>query len=268
MSADPWSRLAAPFPSAALAWHAVGASGDGTRLRMSPHLPSVFLRERLDAVVGPAAWSLKLAPWSDGGIVAELTIAGATRAAAVGIRPAPTADAAGGWIDVAAGAGEAAFAAAAAGFGMLPPVEGSDDGWVDADPDTGEPLFVPATRPRTGGDGSLAAGADPGPAVAATTLADDDGNGPDRADDPAVAAEVAPARVRGNEPGEVARETAGKPEAHRMIDRLVERLREEGLGAEAARLVLSYGGYGKDQEHSRELYARLRALLIGRGAHA
>ena len=51
-----------------------------------------------------------------------------------------------------------------------------------------------------------------------------------------------------------------------MIDRLVARLREEGMGAEAARLVTVYGGYGRDASAQRELYAKLRALLVERSA--
>ncbi len=50
-------------------------------------------------------------------------------------------------------------------------------------------------------------------------------------------------------------------EGLRMIDRLVERLKEEGQGLAAARLLVRYGGYGKDTAAARELYGELRALL-------
>jgi hypothetical protein len=46
-----------------------------------------------------------------------------------------------------------------------------------------------------------------------------------------------------------------------MIDRLVERLKDEGQGLAAARLLVRYGGYGKDPDAARELYAQLRELL-------
>ena len=59
-----------------------------------------------------------------------------------------------------------------------------------------------------------------------------------------------------------------KPEGQQMIDRLVARLREEGMGAEAARLVTVYGGYGRDASAQRELYAKLRALLVERSARS
>lgn len=53
-----------------------------------------------------------------------------------------------------------------------------------------------------------------------------------------------------------------KPAGQQAIDRLVERLRQEGRGLEAAKLVMNYGGYGDDAEAARELYSKLRALLL------
>ena len=54
---------------------------------------------------------------------------------------------------------------------------------------------------------------------------------------------------------------AERPEAHQVIDRLVERLRAEGLGAEAARLVVRFGGYGRNAEESRELYGKVMGTI-------
>jgi len=54
-----------------------------------------------------------------------------------------------------------------------------------------------------------------------------------------------------------------KPEAHRLIDQLLERLKEKGLGKEAAQIVNKYGGYGKTPEETRKLYGELRNLLKG-----
>ena len=53
-----------------------------------------------------------------------------------------------------------------------------------------------------------------------------------------------------------------------MIDRLVDRLKDEGQGLAAARLLVRYGGYGKDPDTARELYAQLRVLLRGEAAAA
>ncbi len=52
-----------------------------------------------------------------------------------------------------------------------------------------------------------------------------------------------------------------KPEPQELIDRLVERLKEAGLGMEAARIITRYGGYGKTPEETRRLYGELRNLL-------
>lgn len=52
-----------------------------------------------------------------------------------------------------------------------------------------------------------------------------------------------------------------KPEPQELIDRLIERLRQAGLGKQAALIVMKYGGYGKHPEETRKLYGELRALL-------
>lgn len=59
-----------------------------------------------------------------------------------------------------------------------------------------------------------------------------------------------------------------KPEGQQAIDRLVERLKSEGSGLEAARLLVKYGGYGSDPEAARELYGKLRELLSARAGTA
>lgn len=53
----------------------------------------------------------------------------------------------------------------------------------------------------------------------------------------------------------------GKPEPQELIDRLLERLKQAGLGKQAAQIVVKYGGYGKHPEETRKLYGELRALL-------
>jgi hypothetical protein len=55
---------------------------------------------------------------------------------------------------------------------------------------------------------------------------------------------------------------AQKSAGQQAIDKLVERLRQEGKGAEVAKLIIAYGGYGQNPEAARELYGKLRALLV------
>lgn len=64
-------------------------------------------------------------------------------------------------------------------------------------------------------------------------------------------------------PGEEESLGEEKPEAYRLIDQLLERLKEKGLGKEAAKIVTKYGGYGKTPEETKRLYGELRALLKG-----
>lgn len=88
---------------------------------------------------------------------------------------------------------------------------------------------------------------------------------PDEGISPMAEAAYSPAvgeRSRGDTAGVAPIE--GKPQGQQVIDRLVERLKDEGLGLEAARLLVEYGGYGSDPQTARELYGRLRELLTGR----
>jgi hypothetical protein len=57
-----------------------------------------------------------------------------------------------------------------------------------------------------------------------------------------------------------------KPEPQELIDRLIERLKEAGLGKQAAQIVTKYGGYGKYPDETRKLYGELRALLKGQAS--
>jgi hypothetical protein len=52
--------------------------------------------------------------------------------------------------------------------------------------------------------------------------------------------------------------------ARQHIDRLLEQLRQAGLGLEAARITLRHRGYGDSLEESRQLYSELRGLLRDR----
>lgn len=238
MSEAPWSTLSEPFPLGAVRWHAVEGSPDGLRVRLSPHLAPEALGDRLDAAVGPDGWTFGLRPWGDDRLIAELTVRGASRATVVRVAALPGLGDAEAHLDAGAAATGAAMSSAARLFGVRLPVRTVGDGWVDADPETGEALHPPEHEAATAG---AAGPSDAGPM-----------NG-GRAD-----------AASANETAE-AEPAATKPDGHQVIDRLVERLREEGLGGDAARLVTAYGGYGRDPDASRELYAKLRALLVERG---
>ncbi len=66
------------------------------------------------------------------------------------------------------------------------------------------------------------------------------------------------------EPVALAAKQEDKLAGRLAIDRLLERLKTEGLGLEAAKLLIAYGGYGSDSLAARELYSKLRELLLQR----
>ncbi len=120
-------------------------------------------------------------------------------------------------------AAEDALAAAAAFFGLQSSLSLAELPWVDYDAEGGQILYEP------------------------------DLSGASVADATPPAAEEPPAP-----PAPPAPKSAGQ----QAIDKLVDRLKAEGKGLQAARLLNTYGGYGGDPSAARELYARLRDLLL------
>lgn len=71
------------------------------------------------------------------------------------------------------------------------------------------------------------------------------------------------------EPGAAPRQpeapaTETPPEPQEIIHRLIDRLKEMGMGKEVARIVMKYQGYGSSPEETKRLYGELRALLRGK----
>lgn len=124
----------------------------------------------------------------------------------------------------------AAFTLAAIRFGARLPWPSDAEAWVACDPATHEPLHPPELPVEVGAASS-----------------------PNGAADPAATAPV--------EVVTAAPPPAPKAEGQQIIDRLIERLKAEGQGLAAARILVKHGGYGKDPQAARELYAELRALL-------
>ncbi|PZA06734.1 MULTISPECIES: Rad52/Rad22 family DNA repair protein [unclassified Meiothermus] len=74
-----------------------------------------------------------------------------------------------------------------------------------------------------------------------------------------------PAGLEEPSPGEGAAEAPpAKPEPQELIHRLIDRLKEQGMGKEVARIVMKYQGYGSSPEETKRLYGELRALLKGK----
>jgi hypothetical protein len=202
------------------------------------------LRERFDRTVGIGGWGVAYAPLEAGAIACHVTVAGVTKgavaAAALAGGPAATA--------------EAAFARAAELFGLRAPLPSGAVAWVPWDPESLQPLHLPEVDLASGAPRSSEGAAGMGAAVPqeASRATPAGGGVASAADHSSAAAE----KPRADGPVE-------KPTGQQMIDRLVDRLKDEGQGLAAARLLVRYGGYGKDPDTARELYAQLRALLRG-----
>ena len=256
MSDAIWSRLSAPFGGDAVAWVPVEVSDGGDEVRVLAILTERAVRERFDRTVGIAGWGVAYAPLDAGAVACHLTVAGVTKGAvaAAALTGGPMATA------------ETALARAAELFGMRPPGPAGASAWVACDPETLTPLHPPevdlaaaAAPSSTMGDARGAAApvvppsSSGSPAAASATPASSGSGAPAASADPSAVGAPTPVE---------------KPTGQQMIDRLVDRLKDEGQGLEAARLLVRYGGYGKDPETARELYARLRALLRGEAVAA
>lgn len=229
MDSPPWDSLAAPFSPSELSWRVVRLSPDGRSAQVRPQLPAHALISRFDAVLGVGGWSHALAPLGERGLVCTLSVAGVHKAAL-----APYAEHA----DLADTAADA-LAAAAAFFGLRPTVVLGELPWVDYDPEQRQILYEPEL-PERPGESPVEGQVEPDAGVVALSE-------PPPA--PPVAAPL-PAKSAGQQ----------------AIDKLVDRLKAEGRGLQAAKLLNRYGGYGSDPGAARELYAKLRELLLERPA--
>lgn len=235
MRRDEWTRLAAPFPVTALDWCVAQLDREGGAARLEPVLSEEAVVERLDRVLGVEGWSKRLLPLGSDAVVCELEL--------LGVRKSASARSFGDLIDMTRVCGWA-LARAAGLAGLRPPA--SEGAWVDFDVDSGEPITVPEV-----GHEARPAGADEAGGEGVTRAGPE---GP--SEDVAAAVEAA---------GSLLPSGDARSEGQQAIERLVDRLRAVGLGREAAGLVVEHGGYGRSPEDARELYRKLRELLLAKG---
>ena len=245
-----WEQLAAPFPRDALSWRVLELSEDGLRARVKPQVRAEALLARLDAVASVSGWSNVYAPVGAQALCCTLTVMDVTKSVVVAL-PKNQGE--------AEARADDALARAAERFGMRPPIDAEASYWVDYDPEAGEPLYEPdtgsssASQAETAQPEVRAEPTPPSPQPDVQQKPQEVSSADEPADEPA--AEETP------RPTPPVAKSAGQ----QAIDRLVDRLKEEGRGLEAAKLLNAYGGYGGDPGAARELYARLRALLLGGG---
>lgn len=239
-------------PESAVRWRVVEVDLDGHRARVVPYVAMPVLARELDATFGVGGWSNRFRPFGGDAVGCELAIGDVVKSVVVrGFTPS---------LDHAELAA-AGLTAAAIMHGVALPVAPDADAWVDWDPEEQEPLYWPDAQEAVGtapfgtpSDPEHSHPSEPGARDGAPSRA-----GPTetlsagRAAEPVAAtpAEASPAPI--------------KSEGQRAIDKLVDRLREAGQGLEAAKLVTAHQGYGTDPDAARELYARLRQLLLEGG---
>ena len=237
MSDALWTRLAAPFPTLGVTWDVVFVDAAADEAVVVPRLRREVIVERLDEHVGVAGWSVTFTPFAEGAVGCMVEIAGVRKSAVVDAL-----------MDRTAATADAAFAACAALFGLVVPVSAAaqrvafdaEAGVALHDPEPASDQLAGAAADDTDTDtDAVVVGARPGRVGAAASD-----------DDAGIDVHAADVEARG-----LSREGLA------MIDRLVERLKESGHGLQAARLLVRYGGYGKDAEAARALYGALRALL-------
>lgn len=224
---DVWDMLNEPFPPEELQWCIEALSKDKRQALVTPYVDASAVLDRLDEVVGTQGWQ-------DSYQVLHTPPPGAGGAYAVKCRLTV--------MDVSkedVGEGDSLKAAfsdalvrAAVKFGVGRILYRLEKQWVDHDPDTGK-------------------------------------FNPPRVDVEAAVYRSLPSEAPAS-PSEAHRELTppaeAKPEPQELIDRLIERLKEAGLGKQAAQIVMKYGGYGKHPDETRKLYGELRALLKGQAS--
>ena len=221
----------------------VKLSPDRLSAQVRPQLRAPSVTARLDAVLGVDGWSSEFSALGERGLVCTLRVADTAKAAV-----APyTAEAE--LTDTA----DDALAAAAALFGLRPNTLLDELPWVDYDPEQRQPLYEPDlaaadsyTDSYTNGytDSYTAPVTPPGPSTESAP--------PSPPVDAPEPAQVEPPQA----------EPPAKSAGQQAIDKLVDRLKADGKGLGAAKLLNAYGGYGSDPVAARELYAKLRALLL------
>ncbi len=267
MRRDEWARLSLPFPAHALDWCVAQLDREGSTARLEPVVSGPAVVERLNQVLGVEGWSTRLVPLGPDAVVCELEL--------LGVHKTGVARSFGGQLAVERVCAWA-LGRAASLCGMRPPSERG--AWVDFDFETGEPVVVPEIGVEDGhavdreigryDDGQREDGGVETGGVGIGGVESDGIEDVPAEDVPAEDVPGGAVAASDPRPGSApAPETGpGRSEGQQVIERLVERLRAEGLGREAATLVVEHGGYGRSPEEARELYRRLRELLLDRGA--
>lgn len=255
MPPQPWPALLQPFDLHGATWWIQALTDEPGGAVLAPGVSATALRQRFDAVLGVDGWSFDLTPTPSGAIVCNLRLVGvgrgavAERPSGVDISPSQLAD--------------RALALAAAAFGIGPSGEDRFSAVVDFDDEANAPLYLPEDELWLAAMAAAGATAGANAPNVEQRVAQSDASLSAPTDTPTLPLPVASrSDVSTAEQVIEAVLTPERSQGAQAIDKLVERLNEEGLGREAARLVVAHHGYGRNPAEGRELYSKLRALLL------
>lgn len=248
MNSDGWDSLAQPFPPGEVQWRVETLSRDKRRALVVPYVDARTVLDRLDEVLGSEGWQdsyqVLLAEGGNYAVKCRLSL----------VMPHSGPASAGTQLEVSkedVGEGDSLKAAfsdalkrAAVKFGIGRYLYRLDKQWVDYDPES-EAFEAPRLEGGRAVAGSPSL--EPREPVREQTQEANPGSTPPSPP----------------QPGTHPPSPQSKPEPQELIDRLMERLKESGMGKQAAQVITKYGGYGKTPDETRRLYGELRALLKG-----
>lgn len=242
---DDWSKLSEPFPASEVQWRVEALSKDKRRAMVVPYVDARTVLDRLDETVGPDGWQdhYEVLAEKEGNyaVKCRLTLLEVSKEDV-------------GEGDSLKAAFSDALKRAAVKFGVGRYLYRLEKQWVDHDPATGHfeaPQLEPA-RPENLPRPPRPAASHP--AEPAFEEPPPQTESPPETGPPGDSGAEAP-------PPET---SPAKPEPQELIDRLIDRLKELGMGKEVARIVTKYQGYGSSPEETKRFYGELRALLKGK----
>lgn len=248
MNSEVWNKLTEPFPAGEVQWRVEALSKDKRRAMVVPYVDARTVLDRLDEVLEPGGWQ-------DTYEVLEAKAASYAVRCRLMVLEIAKEDVGEG--DSLKAAFSDALKRAAVKFGIGRYLYRLDKQWVDHDPDSGR-FKAP----------ELASG---------LRVVESENTTKPLAELPPNQQRAEPTHQQRAEPTQQPAEPVhpqeesddhapepAKPEPQELIDRLMERLKEAGLGKQAALIVTKHGGYGKTPDETRRLYGDLRALLKGK----
>ncbi len=234
-------RIARAFPDHPIEWRIMELSEDLSQAQVRPQLSYDVVIEHLNSTLGKAGWSFSYCTIGDKALGCSLSIGSSDKAISKSVVLSVGHDAEQSSRD--------ALVQAAEYFGIVSGADITQHYWVDYDPEAKDILFEPEYEQAQIED------------IASKEFS---GFPLDTGQD--VVEELDMSKFSGPlvDLDNDADEDHSKTEGQQKIDRLVERLKADGMGLQVAKLTVQYGGYGNNPDEARILYGKLRDLLISK----